>query len=93
LHQCQTLGAHTALNNRYYSISDGSQGFVEANTLLEPGNNSAANQNEQDEIAEVSMQLRVIKNKHDETKQKVKQKEKELEQLQKDIAQITVQEQ
>jgi peptidoglycan hydrolase CwlO-like protein len=39
------------------------------------------------------MQLRVIKNKHDETKQKVKQKEKELEQLQKDIAQITVQEQ
>jgi len=49
-------------------LSDGSNNFLEANTLLEPGNNSAANQNEMEEIADVSVQLENIKKKHDEAK-------------------------
>ena len=37
-----------------FKINDGSSKYVEQATLLEPANNSAANQNEQDEIREVS---------------------------------------
>jgi chromosome segregation ATPase len=66
---------------------------VEANTLLEPGISSAANQNEQNEISDVSQQLASIKKKHDEAKKLVKQKEKEFEMLKKEIEQVTVQEQ
>ena len=81
------------INDRYsFRISDGSNAFVEANTLLDPGNNSAANQNEQDEILEVSSQLAVIKKKHDEAKKLVKLKEKEFDTLKKEIEQVTMQE-
>ena len=65
---------------------------MEANTLLEPGNNSAANQNEQDEIQEVSTQLASIKKKHDEVKKLVREKEKEFESLKKEIDIATQQE-
>lgn len=40
-----------------YKINDGSTAYVETATLLEPANNSAANQNEAEEIREVSSQL------------------------------------
>ena len=73
-------------SDRYgFRLSDGSNAFVEANTLLEPGNNSAANQNEMEEIAEVSLQLQNIKKKHDEAKKLANQKEKELQTLTKDL--------
>lgn len=66
---------------------------MEANTLLEPGNNSAANQNEQDEIAEVSTQLASIKKKHDEAKKLVRERETEFEYLKKEIEIVNQQEQ
>jgi hypothetical protein len=37
-----------------FGINDGSGKYVETATLLEPANNSAANQNEMEEIKEVS---------------------------------------
>ena len=37
-----------------YKISDGATKYVETATLLEPANNSAANQHELEEIKEVS---------------------------------------
>jgi len=40
-----------------FKINDGSTKYVETATLLEPANNSAANQNEMEEIKEVSFQL------------------------------------
>jgi hypothetical protein len=40
-----------------FKINDGSSKYVEQATLLEPANNSAANQNDLDEIREVSFQL------------------------------------
>jgi coiled-coil domain-containing protein 151 len=40
-----------------FKINDGSSKYVEQATLLEPGNKSNSNQNEADEIREVSMQL------------------------------------
>jgi len=80
-------------SDRYgFRLSDGSNAFVEANTLLEPGNNSAANQNEMEEIAEVSLQLQNIKKKHDEAKKLANQKEKELQTLTKDLKQLELQE-
>ena len=57
-----------------YKINDGSTAYVETATLLEPANNSASNQNEQEEIKEVSFQLSQIKKKHDEAKKLGNQK-------------------
>jgi hypothetical protein len=37
-----------------FKINDGASKYVETATLLEPANNSASNQNEQEEIKEVS---------------------------------------
>lgn len=51
-----------------FKINDGSTKYVETATLLEPANNSASNQNELEEIREVSFQLAQIKKKHDEAK-------------------------
>ena len=45
---------------------------------MEPANNSAANQNEQDEIREISFQLQQIKKKHDEAKKMGNLKQDEL---------------
>ena len=68
-----------------FKINDGSTTYVETATLLEPANNSAANQNEAEEIKEVSFQLSQIKKKHDEAKKLGNQKEEELEKLLKEI--------
>ena len=59
---------------------------------MEPANNSAANQNEQDEIREVSFQLQQIKKKHDEAKKMGNLKQDELEKVRKEIDQLYVQE-
>lgn len=75
-----------------YKITDGSSKHVEQATLLEPANNSAANQNEQDEIREVSFQLSQIKKKHDEAKKMGNKKQEELEQIRKEIEQLRMQE-
>ena len=75
-----------------YKINDGSTKYVETATLLEPANNSASNQNEQEEIKEVSFQLSQIKKKHDEAKKLGNQKQDELEKVRKEIDQLYVQE-
>ena len=46
-----------AVMQKKFQISDGSKLFVEQNTLLEPANNAAALQHDQEEINEVSLQL------------------------------------
>lgn len=68
-----------------YKINDGSTAYVETATLLEPANNSAANQNEADEIKEVSFQLSQIKKQHDDCKKKGNYKEEELAKIRKEI--------
>lgn len=75
-----------------FKINDGSSKYVETATLLEPANNSAANQNEQEEIKEVSFQLAQIKKKHDEAKKLGNKKQEELDKLRKEIEQLGVQE-
>jgi septal ring factor EnvC (AmiA/AmiB activator) len=75
-----------------FKINDGGSKYVETATLLEPANNSAANQNEMDEIREVSFQLAQIKKKHDEAKKMGNQKQEELEKIKKEIDQLYVQE-
>ena len=75
-----------------YKINDGSSKYVEQATLLEPANNSAANQNELEEIREVSFQLAQIKKKHDEAKKLGNLKQEELNQIRKEIDQLYVQE-
>ncbi len=54
---------------------------MEANTLLEPANNSSAVQHESEEIKEVSAQLSLIKKKHDEAQRGCNTKQQELDQL------------
>lgn len=68
-----------------YKINDGSTNYVETATLLEPANNSASNQNELEEIKEVSFQLSQIKKKHDEAKKLGNQKQEDLEKMRKEI--------
>jgi len=51
-----------------HRLNDGSKTYMEANTLLEPANNSSAVQHDSEEIKEVSSQLSQIKKKHDEAK-------------------------
>ena len=46
-----------AVMQKKFKINDGSNTFVEVNSLLDPTNNAAAAQNEQEEINEVSVQL------------------------------------
>ena len=62
------------------------------NTLLEPSNNAAAAQNEQEEINEVSGQLSQIKKKHDEAKKAVTLKQDEYDRIRKEIAGLEIQE-
>lgn len=75
-----------------FKINDGSSKHVETATLLEPANNSAANQNEQEEIREVSFQLAQIKKKHDEARKMGNKKQEELEKVRKEIEALHVQE-
>ena len=75
-----------------FKINDGRSTYVETATLLEPANNSAANQNELEEIREVSFQLQQIKKKHDEEKKLGNAKQAELEKVKKEIDQLFVQE-
>jgi len=68
-----------------FKINDGSRGFVEANTLLDPANDAAAKQHDAEEIREVSVQLSQIKKKHDDANKMVNQKKIDLEKVQKEI--------
>lgn len=81
-----------AVMQKKFKISDGSKTFVEKNTLLEPANNAAALQHDQEEINEVSIQLSQIKKKHDEAKKQFTAKKGELEKIKKEIEQIELQE-
>ena len=60
--------------------------------MLEPANTSTSNQNEQEEIREVSLQLAGIKKQHDDTKKIANAKQEELEKIRKKIDQLYVQE-
>ena len=55
--QAQFTSTNRAVMQKKFKINDGSNAFVEMNTLLEPANNSSALQNDRDEINEVSTQL------------------------------------
>ena len=75
-----------------FKINDGTSKYVEQATLLEPANVSSSNQNEQEEIREVSTQLAQIKKQHDDTRKLANAKEEELLFIRKKIDQIAVQE-
>lgn len=74
-------------------LNDGTRTYVEANTLLEPANNSSAMQHDIEEIREVSTQLSSIKKKHDETKRVCIKKQEELDAIREEIKNLTIQEQ
>ena len=75
-----------------FKISDGASQYVEQATLLEPANVATTNQNEAEEIKEVSFQLSLIKKKHDEAKKLANTKQDELEKVRKEIEQLHAQE-
>ena len=75
----------------HYRLTDGTKTYVEANTLLEPANNSSAMQHDLEEIREVSTQLSQIKKKHDDTKRTVIQKEAELDAIKEEIKNLGIQ--
>ena len=81
-----------AVMQKKFKINDGSNAFVERNTLLEPSNNAAAAQHDQEEINEVSVQLSQIKKKHDEAKKAVTGKQEEYDRIRKEIAGLDIQE-
>ena len=81
-----------AVMEKKYKINDGSSKHVETATLLEPANNSASNQNEAEELREVSTQLMQIKKKFDEARKLANRKQEELEEKRKEIEQIYNQE-
>ena len=76
-----------------FRLNDGASKFVEQNTLLEPANNAAAMQHDQDEIREVSTELSQIKKQHDDVKKLVIAKQDDLEKIKKEIDSLGVQEQ
>ena len=88
----QPLIVTRAVMEKKYKINDGSSKHVETATLLEPANNSASNQNEAEELREVSAQLQQIKRKFDEAKKLANKKQEELEEKRKEIEQIYNQE-
>ena len=73
-------------------LNDGTRTYVEANTLLEPANNSSAMQHDIEEIREVSTQLSSIKKKHDETKRVCIKKQEELDAIREEIKNLSIQE-
>lgn len=52
------MSTDRAVMAKKFKINDGASKHVETATLLEPANNSASNQNEAEEIREVSAQLK-----------------------------------
>ena len=68
----------TSLNRsvlaRKFGINEGGSKFVSGNTMNDPSNRNTANQNIQDELAEVSFALSDIKNKYDYIKKKADRK-------------------
>jgi len=82
-----------ALVKHKFRLNDGSSKFMEMNTLLEPANNAAAMQNDQDEIREVSTELSQIKKQHDDVKKLAIAKEDDLDKIKKEIDFLGVQEQ
>ena len=81
-----------AVMQKKFKINDGANNFVEQNTLLEPTNNAAALQHDQEEINEVSAQLQQIKKKHDEAKKLVTLKQEEYERIREEIKGVEIQE-
>mmetsp|Transcript_18271 Transcript_18271/g.24397 ORF Transcript_18271/g.24397 Transcript_18271/m.24397 type:complete len:169 (+) Transcript_18271:22-528(+) len=86
----QSMGR--SVMQKKFKINDGSNTFVEMNTLLEPTNNATALQHDQEEINEVSIQLSQIKKKHDEAKKLVTLKQEEYDRIRKEIAGLEIQE-
>ena len=76
--------------HHFLRLTDGTKTFVEANTLLEPANNSSAMQHDLEEIREVSTQLSLIKKKNDETKRICINKEAELDAIKEEIRNLGV---
>jgi len=64
----QPANKDRSIFEKKFKLNDGSKTYMEANTLLEPANNSSAVQHDSEEIKEVSSQLSQIKKKHDEAK-------------------------
>ena len=86
----QSMGR--SVMQKKFKINDGSNAFVEMNTLLEPANNATAQQHDQEEINEVSIQLSQIKKKHDDAKKLVTLKQEEYDRIRKEIAGLEIQE-
>ena len=86
------MSTDRAVMAKKFKINDGSSKHVETATLLEPANNSASNQNEAEELREVSAQLKQIKKKFDEAKKLANKKQEELEEKRKEIEQLQNQE-
>ena len=81
-----------AVMQKKFKINDGSNTFVEMNTLLDSSNNAAAAKHVEEEIMEVSVQLSQIKKKHDDAKKLVTLKQEEYDRIRKEIAGLEVQE-
>ena len=89
----QPANKDRSIFEKKFKLTDGTRTYVEANTLLEPANNSSAMQHDLEEIREVSTQLSQIKKKHDETKRICINKEAELNSIKEEIKNLSVQEQ
>lgn len=74
-----------------FKIDDGKTKYMEQSTLLEPSNVVTHKQDEE-EMKEVSGSLADLKKKHDIVKKRVIEKDKELDQLRKEIQQLDYQE-
>ena len=91
--RCLNLNFSVSNSKRFnFRINDGANTFVEMNTILDPANSSATNQNTADEINEVSIQLKDIKQKHDDSKKLVSAKQAEFDAIKKEIASTELQE-
>ena len=84
----QSMGR--SVMQKKFKIDDGNNRFVERNTTLDPANVATANQNEQEEINEVSIQLSQIKKKHDDAKKLVALKQDEYDRIRKEIAGLEI---
>lgn len=74
-----------------FKIDDGKSKYMEQSTLLEPSNVITHKQDEE-EMKEVSFSLAELKKKHDVVKKQVIEKEKNLEEIKKEIQQLDYQE-
>lgn len=60
---------------RKFGINEGGNKFQSTNIMNDPSNKNTANQNEQDELAEVSFALANIKKEYDDIKKKADKKQ------------------